>query len=131
MVGFYFILGTLVFALIGYLTGRFVVPKILFPLSAWTMGRFAFALITVFLIVRTGMQLMARPWLVDWHAITESYADGAVIASMLAIGYDGAKRAPKSIKGGLAIAPDGGLHIVDVFTEQTSVSLGSKDRGEI
>lgn len=124
MIGYYFLVGTIAFALIGYAGGRWVVPRILYPLSPWTIARFVFGVLTIFVLVRTGVQVASRPWLIDWNAIIETYADITVIALGIALGYDSRALRLKSIKGGLAIAPDGGLHIVDCFTEPTTISIG-------
>jgi hypothetical protein len=124
----YFCLGAAVFAVLGYLTGRFVVPReIVFPIPSWRIGRAAFIALTGFVIVRSCILFFTHSSAFRIDAILEAYADVTVISLAVVGGYDAhTMRHPKSIKGSLAIAPDGGLQIVDPFTDPTDVSLERK-----
>jgi len=121
----YFCIGAAIFAVLGYLTGRFIIPReLIFPIPSWKVGRIAFLTLTGFIVVRSVITLISHPWAFHFDLIMEAYADITVISLAVVGGYDAHQmRHPKSIKGSLAIAPDGGLQIVDPFTDPADVSL--------
>lgn len=121
-----FIIGTLGVAAASYFTGRFLLPRMfVFPIPAWHVGLIVFGGLTGWTVLRTVLVLFSRPRYFSISILTEAYAEITIVALCIVWGYDTHKlRHPKSIKGSLAVAPDGGLHILDPFTAPEDVALG-------
>jgi hypothetical protein len=112
----------------GYLGGRFIVARELhFPFPVAAVGNVVLAILTTFIVLRTVQHIIAEQHIGVAEVLNfiGAYADVTVITAGVMVGYQVApRRKAKSIKSGITVSEDGGLQLVDPFTDQAEVSLG-------
>lgn len=102
---------------IGYLYGRFALPKMLhFPFPARMVGRSAFLILTLFFCLRTAWTyFFAHNHFDSWLTIT-AYVDIAILSLGTTNGYAGyTLSSPQSLKSAIKAAREDGIILANPF----------------